>query len=966
MALMPTWTSDGISLVFKDAGGSTLPTGAWVAGSAPTDREGLATIFALVESEVGVIEEPAVRIAHAQAARLSARDAKALGMPTDLPLRLDIRCDGDIASPAFRLWNRWIGADGLPFQREISWCGCIATVGPRSFRLPDPLYSVLALIQHFNESPPSDRDARLLYWGRIRELLGDSPEEIRNDYYLRDTRIYPARRFTLRVDPLGMTDAALTPVLMGNQPARDGVAPEGPDSAGSTPVLPEHFQGIFARRFGQFSEARTVYALEDGSYVVIDPVCRDALQVVRAAMSGTPAERLAFCRNPRAALAAAFGESVAQEVLEDLFVETEAFSERVLEIGLWQKKILPWVQRKGEAWLPPERLGLMIAGERVEIPQEKVAKLVEQVDQTLKSGGGDVSIEGRKVPASEDLLGALKALGDEIAPPDKQPRESSPGERESGPRKVLVIRDNFENLDYSGRARKHRSGSPDLPASLNTRFKEHQKTGLRWLQDHWIQGSPGALLADDMGLGKTLQVLAFAAWVREEMAAGMTPRRPILIVAPIGLLRNWEAEHKRHMIAPGLGNLVAAYDTGIRGLRRHNANELKTGQSVLDRDALQRADWVLTSYEALRDYQLSFGLIPFALAVFDEAQKIKTPGTLTTEAAKAVNAEFTIAMTGTPVENRLADLWCVVDTAQPGVLGDLKTFSRVYESEPTQEVLTGLKDKIWHSTDASAKPGLMLRRMKEDSLDALPRKYVHVVERPMPAAQANAYTDAIRRGRGAQGSAILGVLQGLRGVSLHPYLRQSTAVGSDAEWIAASARVAATMEILDGIHAKGEKALIFLESLDLQDARELPLVLKTRYRLANPPLVINGTVAAIERQKRVDRFQAESGFDVLILSPRAGGVGLTLTAANHVIHLSRWWNPAVEDQSTDRVFRIGQTKEVHVYLPIAVHPHFGEHSFDYKLHGLIERKRGLSRTLLVPAMARDEDISALYKDTVVE
>ncbi len=967
MPLNVSWDESLVSFSFSAQDGTSLPTDAWVAAGAHADREALSALFSLVESEAANVIEPRIHISHAQVAKLAARDAKLLKLPPDFPLRLDIRSDGDITNPSFLFDCRWIGTDGLPYRRELEWKGCLVSSGQRVFRLPDPQFTVLKKIKAFNQNPPEGRDDRLLQWGAIRSLLGESPEEIRNDYYLRDTRIYSARRFTLRIDPLGMSDASLTPVLVGAEPGADlsGVEQK---AEGASSVLPEHYQDVFANRFTQFDDARTVYPLEDGTYVVIDPVCREALRVVKKAMSGTAADRLALVRNPRAALAAALGDSVAQDVLEDLFVETEAFSARVSEIGLWQKKILPWVQRKGEAWLPPEALGLMIGGERVEIPQEKLAPLAKEIESLLKTGGGEVAIEALKVPVSEDLLGAVNTLVGEAAP-DPEPRETTgkPAEAPvSKARNVLLIKDNFENIDYAGPQREHRLGAHELPVCLKTRLKDHQNVGLRWLQDHWIQGSPGALLADDMGLGKTLQVLAFAAWLREEMAVGMTPHRPILVVAPVGLLRNWETEHERHLIAPGLGNLVAAYDVGLRRLRRSAINELRSGQSALDREALQSADWILTSYESLRDYQFSFGLIQFAMVVFDEAQKIKTPGTLSTEAAKAVRAEFSIAMTGTPVENRLADMWCLIDTAQPGVLGDLKSFSKVYESQPSEETLQGLKARIWHGPGGTDKCGLMLRRMKEDSLDALPKKHVHLVQRVMPPLQANAYSSAVRQGKGAEGAAILKVLHGLRSVSLHPVLRQSENMGSDEDWINCSARLAATVEILDGVRSKGEKALIFLESLDMQDARELPLVLQKRFRLAAPPLVINGTVAAPERQKRVERFQREEGFGIMILSPRAGGVGITLTAANHVIHLSRWWNPAVEDQSTDRVYRIGQTREVHVYCPIAVHPHYGEHSFDFKLHGLIQRKRELSRALLVPSGASDADVAALFSDTIVD
>jgi HJR/Mrr/RecB family endonuclease len=170
----------------------------------------------------------------------------------------------------------------------------------------------------------------------------------------------------------------------------------------------------------------------------------------------------------------------------------------------------------------------------------------------------------------------------------------------------------------------------------------------------------------------------------------------------------------------------------------------------------------------------------------------------------------------------------------------------------------------------------------------------------------------------------------------------------------ASARLTETFSILDEIARRREKVLIFLESLDLQD--HLALMIQKRYGLKRRPLQINGQVSGEKRQRLVDDFQTHRGsFDVMLLSPRAGGVGLTLTAANHVIHLSRWWNPAVEDQCTDRVYRIGQDKTVHVYYPMAVHPLYGESGFDDLLNTLLERKRTLSNRMLIPPVQFEQD-----------
>jgi hypothetical protein len=225
----------------------------------------------------------------------------------------------------------------------------------------------------------------------------------------------------------------------------------------------------------------------------------------------------------------------------------------------------------------------------------------------------------------------------------------------------------------------------------------------------------------------------------------------------------------------------------------------------------------------------------------------------------------------------------------------------------------------------------------------------------MPDPQAQAYDAVISHAKSDNGGPMLETLHALRGISLHPVWPQTGVVDDAAEYISQSARLAETFVILDQIAVQGEKVLIFLESLDMQD--RLSLIIKNRFKLPKLPMQISGEVTGEKRQKAVDQFQEKGpGFDAMILSPKAGGVGLTLTAANHVIHLSRWWNPAVEDQCTDRVYRIGQDQKVHVYYPMAIHPQYGEGSFDALLNGMLERKRDLGRRMLIPPvdLKRDE------------
>jgi HJR/Mrr/RecB family endonuclease len=332
-------------------------------------------------------------------------------------------------------------------------------------------------------------------------------------------------------------------------------------------------------------------------------------------------------------------------------------------------------------------------------------------------------------------------------------------------------------------------------------------------------------------------------------------------------------------------------------------------------------------------------------------QKVKSPSSLLTRAAKTLNSNFVLGLTGTPIENQLTDLWCLMDIIIPGTLGDLKSFCKDYQPSDESQLETLRKAML---DPSAAGPAPVLRRMKADHLDGLPKKHIHVRRRVMQGVQAQNYSDIVTRAKDPESGPILETLHFLRGVSLHPTWPPATEIVDPKSFIEQSARLTETFLILDEIAAQREKVLIFLESLDLQE--HLALIIQKRYKLARRPMQINGEVSGEKRQDLVDKFQSELGsFDVMILSPRAGGVGLTLTSANHVIHLSRWWNPAVEDQYTDRVYRIGAKRDVHIYYPLAVHPLYNDSSFDELLHALLEKKRLLSRRMLVPPADSDAD-----------
>jgi superfamily II DNA or RNA helicase len=901
-------------------------------------------------SEAGTAGLNSITLPHGKLAALESRLAKKLGLPPLVPYLLDLNHHGRLDEPGFEFRASWKDYSQRPVP-SIKRVGAFLLVGTKTYRIPDPHFAIVELIEQFNAAPTGNVVDRLHCWAQLRPLLPDETQaSVQVHGYLRQTRVVHASSFSLVIkkDASGVN---FDPILFGEIAKDDGGVMHEIES-----ILPPSQQKTFVeKRFHRDATARSTYALDGGWYVTLSSDVRKALDIVRRVQQGPAAVRWTFARNPRAYLRAAFGDED-EAVLDSLFVETFEYSQRVLGEGLWEHPVLPWLKRPAEAWLPPEEFGLRIGELNLRVPPDQLAELTRAVETARTHGLASVHFDGHEVPATAQTLSALNALTGLVRPDNAETPAPSRKSVERRQAVVLVIATNNAQIEYRREfAPRESSVADNVLSGVRTQLKPHQSEGVLWLQTAWRSGVPGVLLADDMGLGKTLQALAFLSWRREELSRGV--KRPVLIVAPTALLKNWEAEASAHL-HQGLVEVLRAYGPSLRRLREQAVHELDAGASVLDVSAIQRADWVLTTYETMRDYQHSFAAVRFDTIVFDEIQKIKTPGTLMTHAAKALNGDFVIGLSGTPVENRLADLWCVVDTTYPGFLEDLSSFSKKYEASQDPETLVNLKTMLLASMGSA--PPLMLRRMKSSHLPGLPTRHEHVLPEVMPPKQAQAYEAVIRKAREGGRESILQALHGIRSVSLHP-LHPDLADSSDYPMM--SARFKSAVRVLDEIADKGEKALVFLDSREMQ--RYLAAYLQRRYGLPELPMQINGAVSGPERQARVTRFQISAkGFDVMILSPRAGGVGLTLTAANHVIHLSRWWNPAVEDQCSDRIYRIGQEREVHVYYPQAVHPQFQDATFDLKLHALLEKKRRLSSELLFPPAATDSDFEELFASTI--
>jgi non-specific serine/threonine protein kinase len=457
----------------------------------------------------------------------------------------------------------------------------------------------------------------------------------------------------------------------------------------------------------------------------------------------------------------------------------------------------------------------------------------------------------------------------------------------------------------------------DPGEDLHGVLRPYQQVGVRWLYLLAKLGL-GACLADDMGLGKTIQVLSLLLVLKRQDGAGS---QPSLLVAPASLLANWASEIER--FAPGLKALIA-HPSALP------ASELK----ALDAAQLRDIDLVITSYGSLLRLPW-IAQVPWRLAVLDEAQAIKNPGAKQTRAVKQLKAGCRLALTGTPVENRLGDLWSIFDFVNPGLLGTAGEFSRFAKRladgprgsyEPLRELVRPY----------------ILRRLKTDKtvISDLPDKTEIKAFCPLSRRQAALYATAVE-----ELAEQLGEASGIRrkGLVLAYLMRFKQICNHPSQWLGDgswseddSGKWARLRDIAEVISAKQEKVLVFTQFREVT----APLAAFLGSVFEGPGLVLHGETEVRKRKDLVRRFQEDESVRFFVLSLKAGGAGLNLTAASHVVHFDRWWNPAVENQATDRAFRIGQTKNV------LVHKFVCRGTVEEKIDRLIESKRQLSEELL--------------------
>jgi non-specific serine/threonine protein kinase len=465
------------------------------------------------------------------------------------------------------------------------------------------------------------------------------------------------------------------------------------------------------------------------------------------------------------------------------------------------------------------------------------------------------------------------------------------------------------------------------PKTLRTALRPYQEIGVRWL---WFLSrlGLGACLADDMGLGKTIQVLGLLLLLKTGPASrsasgrgGGDPRRPSLLVVPASLIANWQQEIGR--FAPDLEVFVA-----------HPSERPSRELATLAAKDLAGADVVITTYGQVPRLPW-LDEVEWTLLVLDEAQAIKNPAAKQAQAVKRLRSRARVALTGTPIENRLGDLWSLFDFLNPGLLGSARAFTRV-----TRELAAG-GDRHYGPLRALVRP-YILRRLKTDRavISDLPdktevRAYCRLTKR-QAALYQQAVTELEQRLGGVEGmerrGTILATLLRLKQICNHP----SQWLGDGSYVPDQSGKFARVAELGEELALRQEKALVFTQFREMTG----PLSQYLGRVFGRPGLVLHGQTPVKERMALVERFQADETIPFLVLSLRAGGTGLNLTAASHVIHFDRWWNPAVENQATDRAFRIGQRRNV------VVHKFVCRGTVEERIDALIEQKQGLAADLL--------------------
>ena len=484
--------------------------------------------------------------------------------------------------------------------------------------------------------------------------------------------------------------------------------------------------------------------------------------------------------------------------------------------------------------------------------------------------------------------------------------------------------------------------------TFTARLRGYQQKGLNWL--YFLHSLKfGACLADDMGLGKTIQVLGFLNIIKSDLQKSKKPNKASLLIIPASLISNWENEIKR--FSPDIRFLVAHPSSGFKtgsGGKTKTGSGLKNGESP---EALDSFDLIITTYALVQRYAWLHDH-PWKYIILDEAQAIKNPGTKQSRAVKKLISENRIIMTGTPIENRLSDIWSLFDFLNPGLLGNVREFKKFSKSLD--------RDSSGYAKLRNIISPYILRRLKTDKsvISDLPEKVEMKTYAPLAKKQVLLYGKLVRDIRksleeteGIQRKGlILSSLMKFKQICNHP----DQYLGSGGFEEKESGKFQRLREICATIYEKREKVLIFTQFKEM--TQPLHDLLSTVFQ--GEGLILHGSVAVGKRKKIIEQFQSADYIPFMVLSLKAGGIGLNLTEANHVVHFDRWWNPAVENQATDRAFRIGQKKNV------VVHKFLTKGTVEEKIDMMLEEKSRLSEEII--ASTGDGWITEMKNDELLE
>lgn len=889
-----------------------------------------------VQNNAELGENGTILVSHEAISFLSQEDRDILLLPRIFPHKITVKSIGAVATKTFRYQIYYTDVSGKSFVNPVVIGAYIKIDQDLEYTFNHGQYYIS------NQAKECNLKSKALSLSELRF------------YNLKNLAAIKEAAFEINAEMDANT--ARTKVII---PKKLGIAPkfEANGDLSIEPILLDRDGKIskdFRQRFNARAFVNNLYSGLEGYYVIEDDVF-EGLSEIKQHKKIKADEVQNFLDNPEAVFSA--------EVFD--FAQNE-YSDRVVELGDYRyrneansNKVVSWLPEEGVSYNPLENKNNSVEDSGI-VNEENVAQIKNLINEAQRNNETVITYENKEYPISISLLADVNRYLHVNATNKKNHKKERKSEEQ-----ILLIKDNFEDLSYAKEVSQRQEEvfcSEYIETSLKKEISlyPHQIKGLRWLlADCYAGRYGGALLSDDMGLGKTIQTLCFLAICKKQLKEVVSGA--CLIVAPVSLLKNWKDECE-HFIRKDIFDTIEIID-------KNSIHKYKKA-GITDFSCISQDTLVLINYETLRANQLALGKIDWGVMVLDEAQTIKNPFARVSLAVKAMKYKFGLALTGTPIENTWVDLWSIMDFVAPGYhLGTLAEFKKKYVNELKR--CDKDEDQIIHlgqKLNEELQP-LFLRRLKTElvtsgQLTGLPQKHIYKLEENMPEEQLVAYKSVLSsfsKEKATKGSILQAIFR-LRDISLLPNIASIDERAIDGnniiQIINSSARLKVVFRKLTSIQQAGEKALIFLESKKMQ--RMLRRMISLQYGIS-VEIPINGDMDGFKRKKIVDSFNAYNGFNVLILSPIAAGVGLNISSANHVFHLSRHWNPAKEDQATDRAYRIGQKKDVEVYIPIAKHPDFGvDGAFDQKLDQLLDYKRRLSAGALFPVGDSEQDGIELF------